>query len=123
MSKNYDDPVYQSNTIAGASLIGGAAVIGRIAGPAGKTGRVVSINGVVTTGITVADATIDINSAGEATAVVGTLPIAAANAAVSATKAEILAGTELLADTVVEVNTGGEATAGAADVTIVTAWY
>ena len=119
---NYDSPLETTHTFD-AAVLSAAATVGRIAGPAGKVGRVKSINGVVTTGITVLDGTVSVRSAGEAAAVTGTLPIASVNDPVSATAAEIEAGTELLADTTVEVVAGGEPTAGAADLTVVIGWY
>lgn len=119
---NYDSPLETTHTFD-AAVLSAAATVGRIAGPAGKVGRVKSINGVVTTGITVADATVSIRSAGGSPVVTGTLAIAAIDASVSATAAEIQAGTELDADTTVEVVANGEATAGAADLTVVIGWY
>lgn len=120
--RNYDDALEITYHFPAASLIGGA-VIGRFAGPAGMTGRVRSITGVTTTGITVLDSSVTVGAAGEAVAVTGTLPITAINLGVSATAAEIAAGTELLADTVCEVTDDGAPTAGAATLAIVVGWY
>jgi len=120
---NYDSGLEISYRFPAASLTS-AAVVGRFIGPAGKVGRVKSVSSIVTTGVTVAAAVVDVDTvAGITTPVATTIPISSANAGLSATKAEIDASTELPADTVVQVSSDGGPTAGAADLVVVVNWY
>lgn len=120
----YDNPVRVSYRFAAATQAGGAAVLGRVQGPAGKAGRVASLTYVVTTSVTVAANTITIDTnAGITTPVSMTVPIATAPAGGSATKAALLAQTELPADTLVEVQSAGASTAGAADINLAIDWF
>lgn len=120
---NYDDALEISYTFT-SDFVGGAAVDGRIIGPAGKTGRVRSITTVLTTGVTVAASSVEVDTAaGVAVPAALTVPIAAVNSGHSATKAAIEASSELPADTVVQVNNGGGSTAGVGETTVVIGWY
>jgi hypothetical protein len=120
----YDNPVQVSYRFAAASLTGAAAVLGRFQGPAGRTGRVLDLSYLLTTGVTVAASAVTIDTnAGITTPVSVAVPIAAINTGGSATKADLEAGTEYPADTVVEVQGAGGATAGAADINVTMGWF
>ena len=107
-----------------ALTVTAAAVIGRIMGPAGKVGRVVGFEYILTTGVTVGAAGIDIDTAAGLTGPFTTsMPIAAINTGGSATAAQLKAGAELPADTVIELSSDAAATAGAADIVVTIAWY
>jgi hypothetical protein len=107
-----------------ALTVSGGAVIGRVQGPAGKVGRVVGFEYILTTGVTVAAAGITVDTNAGLTAPFTTsMPIAAINTGGAATEAELKAGDELPADTVVEIADDGAATAGAADIALTIAWY
>lgn len=107
-----------------ALTVSSAAVIGRIRGPAGKVGRVVGFEYILTTGVTVGAAAIDIDTAAGLTAPFATtMPIAAVNTGGAATAAQFKAGSELPADTVVEMSASAAPTAGAADIVVTIAWY
>jgi len=121
--QNYDSGQEISYRFAAATLTA-AAVVGRLIGPAGKIGRVTSLTSIVTTGVTVAAAVVDVDTvAGITTPVTLTVPISSANAGASATKAVVDASTELPADTVVQVSSDGGPTAGAADLVVTVTWY
>lgn len=107
-----------------AATISAAAVVGRFIGPAGKRGRVTGFEYLVTTGITVANGTVVVDTnAGLTGPFTATAEIAAANAGGAATQAELKAGAELPADTTIEVQAGGQPTAGAADLIVTVQWY
>ena len=107
-----------------AATVSAAAVIGRFIGPAGKVGRVIGFESIVTTGVTVAAAAIDIDTAAGLTGPFTTsIPASSAGAGLAATAAELKAGAELPADTVVEISSDGGATAGAADLIVTVQWY
>lgn len=97
------------------------ATLGRLVGPKGKTGRLVDIAYVVTTGVTVAASNLIVGSAGDTDAY-GTLtvPIASANAVGNGITRGV---TDVLpADTVVLVGSAGGATAGAVDALVTIYW-
>jgi hypothetical protein len=120
----YDNPIQVSYRFAAASLTGAAAVLGRFQGPTGRTGRVLDLSYLLTTGVTVAASAVTIDTnAGITTPVSVAVPIAAINTGGSATKADVEAGTEFPADTVVEVQGAGGATAGAADINVTMGWF
>jgi hypothetical protein len=124
MSGFYDGADGRRTYRFAALTVTSAAVIGRIQGPAGKVGRVVGFEYILTTGVTVGDAGITIDTNAGLTAPFTTsMPIAAVNTGGAATAAQLKAGDELPADTVVELSSDAAATAGAADVTITIAWY
>lgn len=101
-----------------------AAVIGRVQGPAGKVGRVVGFEYILTTGVTVGAAGITVDTNAGLTAPFTTsLPIAAVNTGGAATATQLKAGDELPADTVVELSSDAAATAGAADIALTIVWY
>lgn len=119
----YDNPLRESYTVHAAALSGGAAVLRTIYGPAGKVGRVVNVSHTVTTGVTVAAASVTVGPNGAASPVTHTVPISSAAAGVAIPRADLVGQTELAADTAVEIATGGEATAGAADLVVTIEWY
>ena len=105
-----------------AATLTSAAVVGRIEGPDGAEGRLISVTTVVTTGVTVAAASVEIGLTGD-TDQFGSVsvPISSAGARTSAftrgTDNRIDVGDE------VEVYTDGGATAGAADICVLIEWY
>lgn len=110
-----------------AATISAAGVIGRVIGPAGKRGRVIGAEYVVTTDVTVAASvlTVDTN-AGLVSPFSFGVEVAAANAGGAATKAELDAqdvDAELPADTTIEIQTDGGSTAGAVDLALTIQWY
>jgi len=118
---SYSNPTSATYRFPAAALAT-AAIIGRIVGPAGKSGRLVDVASVVTTGVTAAAVTVDVGTTGAvASAGTATIPVSAA-AAVS-NNAVLVSQHILAADTVVEVSTNGECTAGAADLLVTIDWY
>ena len=110
-----------------AITISAAAVVGRLIGPAGKRGRVIGAEYIVTTGVTSAAGvmTIDTN-AGLTSPFSFSVEVASANAGGSATRTELAAqdvDAELPADTVVEIQAGGQPAAGAIDLALTIQWY
>lgn len=116
-----------------AAAIASAAVFGRFIGPSGKKGRVRGIEYIVTTGVTVAAATVTVGNNGATAPPTLTVPIASANAGgaqsaaqVKANGADEVVGTNdviLDADTVVECASDGASTAGAADIIVTVDWF
>ena len=104
-----------------AATLSSAAIVGRIVGPAGMTGRLVDVASVVTTGVTVAAVTVDVGTTGAvASAGTATIGISSANAVDNG--AVLVEEHVLAADTVVEVSANGECTAGAADLLVTIDW-
>lgn len=108
-----------------AAAIATAGVLGRVQGPAGKTGRVVNVSHIVTTDTTVAASVITVDTnAGLAVPVSHTVPLAPGVNTGGAVPAASLKGQTLLpADTVVEIQSDGGSTAGAADITVTIDWF
>jgi hypothetical protein len=123
MGYAYDNPIQVSYRFP-AVTVSTAAVLGRMAGPSGRAGRVLSIAAVVTTDVTVAPAllTVDTN-AGLTNPPSLSLPVGAANSIAGSTQADTEGADELPADTVIELQSDGGATAGAADVTVTIGWF
>ena len=120
---NYDNPIHGTYLFP-AAAIDTAAVIGRLAGPAGKTGRLVGVSTVITVATTVAASQLNIGSASDADAY-GTQAIA-----ITAIDGVITAYTDLTsddnlitADTAVELSSDGGATAGDGDITLYIDWF
>jgi predicted RecA/RadA family phage recombinase len=105
-----------------AATLSTAAIIGRIVGPAGKSGRLIDIGNVVTTGVTVAANTIDVGLTADVDAF-GTLSVPVSSAGAVANGMTRGTDDDIPADTVVEVSTNGECTAGAGDVLVTIEWY
>ena len=118
---SYSDPLVATTYRFPAVSVTGAATLGRVVGPKGKTGRLVDIAYVVTTGVTVAASNLIVGSAGD-TDEYGTLvvPIAAANAVGNGVTDGVTG--ILPADTAVLVGSAGGATAGAVDALISIVW-
>ena len=116
-----------------AATLSAAAVVGRIAGPAGKLGRVRGIEFLVTTGVTVAAALVTVGVNGAVLPASISVPVTAVNLGGGQTDAEIKAAgadqvagvndVELTADTTIEVASDGGATAGAADLIVQVDWF
>lgn len=118
---SYSDPITATYRFP-AAVLSAAAIVGRIVGPAGKTGRLIDVASVVTTGVTVAACTVDVGTTGAvASAGTATIPVSAINAVSNG--AALVTGHTLAADTVVEVSANGECTAGAADLLVTIDWF
>lgn len=104
------------------------AILGRFIGPKGKTGRIVDVGYVVTTGVTVAASGLEVGTAAAPDAYATlAVPIAAANA-VGNGATLVTSGTtgekELIpADSLVVIGSPGGATAGAVDALVVIDWF
>lgn len=123
MGYAYDNPIQVSYRFA-AVTVSAAGVLGRMAGPAGRAGRVLNISAVVTTDVTVAPALITVDTnAGLTDPASLTLPVAAANAVAGSLQADTEGASELPADTAIELQSDGGATAGAADITVTIGWF
>lgn len=118
---SYDNPQTCTYRFPAVSVTA-AATLGRIIGPAGKTGRVVDVGYVVTTGVTVAASNLIVGSDADTDAYATiAVPISAANATGNgATKGAIA---EIPADTAVLLGSAGGSTAGAVDAIIVIDWF
>ena len=105
-----------------AATLSTAAIIGRIYPPAGKSGRLLDVQVVVTTATTGFVNTLDVGSTGVVDAYgTHTTPIASINdGANGITRGVTDAMPE---DTMIEVSTNGECTLGAGDVTVWINWY
>lgn len=116
-----------------AATLSAAAVVGRIIGPAGKLGRVVGMETVLTLGTTVAVCNVTVGVNGAVLPAVMQIPVLAINLGHQMSAAELkLAGAveiaavndvELPADTVIEVASDGGCTAGAGDLLITIVWF
>ena len=117
---SYSNGFQQTVSLSAATLTS-AAVLKRIIGPSGLSGRLVSITSTVTTGVTVAATDIIVGTNADTNAF-GTqaVPISAANAQVNSFTEGV--DNTIPADTLIEIGTGGAATAGAADIDIIIEW-
>ena len=105
-----------------AATLSSATIIGRIYPPAGKSGRLLDVQTVVTTGVTDAANTVDVGSTGVVDAYgTHTTPISSANAGANGITRGVTDA--MPEDTVIEVSTNGECTAGAGDVVVWINWY
>ena len=121
---NYDEGINAVAYHFPAVPIDTAAVFGRIAGPAGKTGRLIGIGTVITTATTVAAAELRVGTIADPDAY-GTQAVAilSADALVNAFTDLTSDANLITADTVVELSSDGGATAGAGDVVIYINWF
>ena len=121
----YNNPVYMTTFVKDAT-ISTAGTLATIVGPQGKTGRIEAISAVVTTSTTVAASVISVGTAADGDKF-GTLsiPIAAAGAAAAFNNATINKIDDNLMDpdTAIVIASDGGSTAGAADISVVTAWF
>ena len=97
---------------------------GQISGPAGKVGRVVGFEWVVTITTTTNPTVFDLDTAGGLTVpFTSSIAVATAPAAGAATAAEMSAATEFPADTPIVITSDAGAAAGDGYLTITVAWY
>lgn len=123
MGYAYDNPIQVSYRFD-AVTVSTAGVLGRMAGPSGRAGRVLSIAAVVTTDVTVAASVLSVDTnAGLADPATLTLPVGAANTVAGSLQADTEGASELPADTAIELQSDGGSTAGAADVTVTIGWF
>lgn len=106
-----------------AAALGSAAVVGRIKGPAGAEGRLISVASVITTTTTGGTApVVSVGNSGDPNAYGDhTIPLAAANTGQNA----LVRGVDnrIDADDDVEVSSDGGPTSGAADLLVLIEWY
>lgn len=120
-------PSYHSDvrtyTISAATLSTDADLL-KIAGPYGKSGRVIGVECCVTTAVTVAANLISIGSGSDEDAY-ATLSVAVGAAETVANNfTDLTSDSNLItADTAVLVHTGGECTAGAGTITLTISWF
>ena len=122
---SYSDPIYQTIVAPANAALSSAADIFLGQGPPGKVGRIVHASMVMTTANSGAAAGLDFGTVANDD-LYGTLLTAAVqadNTAVVATVAQVKAFTLLPADTVFLISGDGGGTAGAADVSVIIAWY
>jgi hypothetical protein len=119
-SEKYISAVYRFP----AGSLTSAATLGRIVGPRGKTGRLMGIGAVVTTGVTVAASSVRVGVV-DAETKYGTLsvPISSANSVHNNATINPIDANLIPANTVVNVGSGGGATAGAADILVYIDWF
>jgi hypothetical protein len=124
MSGFYDGAAGRRTYLFPAETISSAAVLQRIHGPAGRIGRIVGFEYMITTTVTTAAPTITVDTnAGLTAPFATTVAVAAANNGGAATAAQLSAGDELPADTTIEISSDAVAGAGAADLILTVAWY
>lgn len=103
-----------------AATLSAAATVGRIVGPAGKTGKVVDVGYVITTGTTVAATLVSIGITGTlGKFATNSVPIASADAVGSG----VTHVANIDADAAVLVSSDGGCTAGAADLLVMIDWF
>jgi len=117
---SYDNPQTSTYSFLGKTL-SSAATLGRIAGPAGKIGKVREISYSITTATTTAATVISVGITGTlGKFATGEVPVATADNAGASTVtyvADIAAGESVL------VSTGGESGAGVADIFVTIDWF
>ncbi|MCP4145393.1 MAG: hypothetical protein GY752_08935 [bacterium] len=120
---NYDNPIYMTYTLDAASIASAADLLD-VAGPKGKTGRVVAIAMVVTTGVTVAAGTVVVGD-GTTANKYGTMtaPIASADAVANDFTDAHSDSNLIAADSRLVIGAGGECTAGAGNIAVTVAWF
>lgn len=118
---SYSNPICATYRFPAASTTS-AAVVGRISGPAGKTGRLVGASYVITTATTVTAPVVHIGSGSDADAYgILTMAVAAANAIGNTVTRGVTP--EIPASDVVNVAIATTSTAGAADLIVYIDWY
>ena len=118
---SYSNPIYSTYRFPAVSVTA-AATLGRFVGPKGKTGRLVGLSYVVTTGVTVAPSNLIVGSAGDTDAYGTTAVAVAAASSVGNTMTQGVEET-MPPDTAVLVGSAGGATAGAVDALVTVAWF
>ena len=125
---SYSNGIQMTYQVLASNIVSSAGQAGNFAGPAGMTGRLVAISAVVTTGVTVAAASVTLRDQG-ATETYGTLavPVSAAGDVNNVLTIDDTADTptdnnRIPADTSLELNGDGAATAGACDFYVTIEW-
>ena len=105
-----------------AAAIDTVAAVGTILGPAGATGRLISVSSVITVLTTVAVTVVSVGTGGDPNAYADhTVPIGAAGISQNAITRGVT--DEIPADSEVEVTSNLGATAGDADILVLIEWY
>lgn len=118
---SYENPLTAVYRFPAASVVS-AAVLGRFVGPKGRSGAVVGVGRITTTGVTGAAASLTVGSTTDADAyATASVPISSAND--FGNEFTPVYNHVIPADSLVEVATGGGATAGAADLLVMVNWY
>lgn len=118
---SYSNPTTCTYRFPAISVVS-AATLGRIVGPAGKTGRIVDVGYVVTTGVTVAASNLIVGSATDTDAY-ATIAVPISSATATDNGATMGVTDTIPADTAVLVGSAGGATAGAVDALVVIDWF
>lgn len=126
---SYSNGQFITYQVLASAIVSAAGQAGNFAGPKGATGRLVSIVGVATTGLTVADAAVTLRDQA-ATEIYGSLaaPFGGGVGAVlnDLTIDDVSAApahnNRIPADTALELDGDGGATAGAADFYVTILW-
>lgn len=123
-SQFYDNGIRRTYKLSGVDFTAAAAVDLTAVGPKGKQGRVVAVEYLLTTGVTVAASAVTVGPNGAPTVTL-VVPIAAVDAIGGAIDSDTeLAGQALLAaDTKFEIGNSGGATAGVGDVNVTIDWF
>jgi hypothetical protein len=123
-SQGYDNALRRTYKLSAVDFIGAAAVDLSAVGPKGLTGRVVAVETLVTTGVTVTASAVTVGPTGAPTV---TLPVAisAIGAIDGAVDGDAVLGgqTLLAADTIFEIGNTGGSTAGVGDVNVTVDWF
>lgn len=121
---NYDEGINAVAYFFPAVPIDTAAVFGRIAGPLGKKGRLISIGTVITTATTVAASELRVGTITDPDAY-GTQAVAVLSAdALVNVFVDLTTDANLITEnTVVELSSDGGATAGDGDIVVYINWF
>lgn len=121
----YDQPIQVTYKFP-AAVLSAAAVIGEIAGPAGRSARALSIAAVVTTTLTGStDAVVTVDSVGGVTTPPSlTIPGDTADGGIAgSTQGNTEGASELPGDELLQVSSDGGPSAGAADLYVTLGWF
>lgn len=125
---SYSNGVQITYQVLASAIVSSAGQAGNFSGPAGMTGRLVSMTSVVTTGVTVAAASVELRDQG-ATETYGTLAVAVSAAGdvnnaltIDDASDSPTDNNRIPADTSLELNGDGAATAGACDFYVTIEW-
>lgn len=120
---DYANPIYATYFVQ-AATVSTAAELLNIVGPAGKSGRLIDVGFVTTTGVTVAADLLSVGTAADADAY-GTmiLPIQAIDVVTNGVVDLTSDANLITADTQVVVSAAGTSTAGAGSISVTIAWF
>lgn len=123
-SQFYDNALRRTYQLSAVDFTAGANVDLTAVGPKGKQGRVVAVDYLLTTGVTVAASSITVGPTGSPTVTVA-VPIAAVDSVGGAdsTDSALKGQTLLAADTAFEIGNAGGSTAGVGDVNVTIDWF